>query len=646
MATGTDVRAGRAFVEVGTDATPLERGLRQAQARLKAFGDGLRAVGTGMAAVGASITGALLGATKMFASTGDTLDKMAGRTGVSVEALSEMGFAADLSGASLETLETGIRKMQRSVTDAAEGTQTAVDALAALGLSAAALQNLAPEQQFKLIADRLSKIENPTTRAALAMEVFGKSGTQLLPMISNGAAGLAAFAEQARALGLVMSAEDARAAAALNDALDSLWKSVKAGAVAVGSVLAGELQRYAEIVTGVVVAAQNWIRENRELVVVVAKIAVVVTGVGVALTALGVTAGIVSTAMRGLAAAVALYRGAAVAATAATGALNVVLVVVSAHPVIAALTAVGVAVAAIGTWALVSKSGVKELGDALDYTNEAAVKAHAAGLLDEWKQRNVPGAAPPVEETEEPRDAENWARRIHQLRIALIEDEHARHVASIEAEYDAEVEKARAAGALQSTLDDIALARKLELAKVAQDIARQQSDAAARGAAEAAQAKAAEELRLQQEAAGIAQANADRAATVAELELRAKYRGLQLEQALLELQKQRAILAAKTAGENVDLVEREFALREALFAMEEAGRAAETEREARLSTQGTFSPMAVSRAMQGYDLKIVETPAMKNVASEGGKSEALLADIAKYAKKLAEGAAQGRLVFA
>src|SRR5690606_23318108 len=100
---------------------------------------------------------ALLGTAKAFSDTGDMLDKMSQRTGVSVEALSELGFAADLSGTDLETLEAGLRNMQRTLVGAAQGS-SAGEALGRLGLSAAQLAGLSPDEQFKILADHLSQV--------------------------------------------------------------------------------------------------------------------------------------------------------------------------------------------------------------------------------------------------------------------------------------------------------------------------------------------------------------------------------------------------------------------------------------------------------------------------------------------------------
>ncbi|MCI0364948.1 MAG: phage tail tape measure protein [Phycisphaerales bacterium] len=286
MADTRGIRAGRAFVELGV-SDKLAAGLKRAAARLKAFGEGVRSVGLRTAAIGAAILAPLLGSAKVFADTGSALFDMSQRTGISVEALSELGFAAEQSGTDLATLETGIRKMQRSITDAAQGSTSAQEALALLGLTVDRLRGLSPEDQFKLIADRIAQIKDPTVRAAAAMELFGRSGTNLIPLLSGGAKGIEALQEQARRLGLTMSTEDARAAEEFGDVLDALTKVVKRLFFAVGSALAPMLMEFAESATRIVVRTSAWIQQNKQVIVTVFKVAAAVLAAGAALIGLG-----------------------------------------------------------------------------------------------------------------------------------------------------------------------------------------------------------------------------------------------------------------------------------------------------------------------------------------------------------------------
>ena len=123
MASSQGIRAGKAFVELFADDTKLVRGLKAAEKRLKAFGAGVQSIGTKLFGLGAAAVAPLLATTNVFADMGDQLAKMSARTGISVEALSELGYAAEQSGADLETLEGGVRKMQKFLVEAAQGSK-------------------------------------------------------------------------------------------------------------------------------------------------------------------------------------------------------------------------------------------------------------------------------------------------------------------------------------------------------------------------------------------------------------------------------------------------------------------------------------------------------------------------------------------
>jgi hypothetical protein len=285
------IRAGRAYVELLTDNSKLVTGLRAASARLKAFGVTVQAAGLRMMALGGMGLAPLIYSARTFATVGSELLDMSTRTGVSVEALSALGYAAKQTGTDTEHLETGLRRMQKALfaaTEAAGGSKEAKEALGGLGLSIKALKGLAPERQFTLIADGLDKIADPTTKAAMAMKIFGKSGTALLPMIEGGARALEAFRTRAQRLGLILSTQDARAADRLGDLMDDLSQSIKFTAVAIGATLAPKLSELIEMTLGAVKAVTDFIKAHRQLAWTFFKVAAAIAAGGAALVGLGV----------------------------------------------------------------------------------------------------------------------------------------------------------------------------------------------------------------------------------------------------------------------------------------------------------------------------------------------------------------------
>ncbi len=288
------VSAGEAFVRVSVDNSALGKGLLAAQKRLENFGAAVTGVGkkmailgSGAAVAGGMIVAALMGPVNTFSEMGGAMQDMSQRTGMSVEALSELGFAAEQSGTDMATLEGGVRKMQKTIGDAASGSKEATGALYGLGLSVKQLAGLSPDQQFKLIADRISQIQDPALRTAAAMKIFGKSGTQLLPMLAGGAKGISEMQQQARDLGLTMSGEDAAAAEQFGDTLDVLWKVVNKVKFAIGAALAPTVSEVAQVVTRAGSRVIAWVNQNRQLIATIFKVIAVVTIVAAGIAAAG-----------------------------------------------------------------------------------------------------------------------------------------------------------------------------------------------------------------------------------------------------------------------------------------------------------------------------------------------------------------------
>lgn len=270
------IRAGKAHVEVSSDNSKLVAGLKSAASMLKSFGSSIASIGkmgltagAGLAGLGAAVAGAgatgIIAATKHFADAGSELADMSARTGASVESLSALKYAAEQTGADLGSLEAGLRKMQKTVVEAAGGSKEAKEALADIGLSASHLANMAPEDQLGEIADGLAAIRDPARLTAAAMGVFGKSGTSLIPMLSGGRDALEEFRRKAEELGIVMTAKDAAAADAMGDAFDDLGSAIGGLVNMIGATFAPAIQSVVETMTLAVKGASDWVVANGSL---------------------------------------------------------------------------------------------------------------------------------------------------------------------------------------------------------------------------------------------------------------------------------------------------------------------------------------------------------------------------------------------
>ncbi|MCY3019527.1 MAG: hypothetical protein NTW87_10935 [Planctomycetota bacterium] len=368
MASASGIRAGAAYVELLVHDSALVRGLKAASAKLRAFGATVASMGTGLMTAGAAIVTPLLASVKAFAETGDKLDEMSARTGVSVEALSEFEYAASLSGSSLEDMEGSVRKMQASIVKAGDGSKQATEAFARLGLGVRQLQGLSPEDQFALIAQRLMEIKDPTDRAATAMQIFGRSGTALLPMMKD----LPALREEARKLGLVWSTEDAKAAGVLSDAMTSLWASLKRIVTTIGAALAPFVLQLVKDFQKVATAVQQWLSRNRGLVVSALKLGVILAAAGAALFVLGKAFMFVAAIVGGIAT---VFTAVGSIIAGFIGGIGTIISVVStvAGAVGTAFTAISAAIAAVGAPVLIVIAALAAL---------AVYALYASGVLE------------------------------------------------------------------------------------------------------------------------------------------------------------------------------------------------------------------------------------------------------------------------
>lgn len=217
-----NAKIGSLHVALGIDSAQFEAGLKRAQSGLSGFGKVAATSFKVLAAASVAAGAALAIATKHAIDHADALSKASQKVGVTTEALSRLEWAAKLSDVSLETLAGGLGKLSKSMADVATGSKgPAATAFAALGISVtdAAGKLRDADDVFIDIADRFGRMEDGSTKTALAMGVFGRSGAELIPMLNSGRAGLQAMADESDRLGLTLTQGTGRAAEEFNDTL-------------------------------------------------------------------------------------------------------------------------------------------------------------------------------------------------------------------------------------------------------------------------------------------------------------------------------------------------------------------------------------------------------------------------------------------
>jgi len=141
-----------------------------------------------------------------------------------------------------------------------------------------------PEQQFDAIAEAIARVEDPTIRAATAQDIFGRAGTQLLPLFDQGVEGMRKLSDQAHELGRIYDEEAAAKAARLVDAQTSLKTAFQGLAVSLAENIVPALSKLVEGISSIVGKFNQWTQEHPGLASAISKVAI---GVGALLTALG-----------------------------------------------------------------------------------------------------------------------------------------------------------------------------------------------------------------------------------------------------------------------------------------------------------------------------------------------------------------------
>ncbi len=220
MAIG-DIKAGRAFVEIGTDDSNLNRGLANAQAKVMNFGTEIKNVSVGMAALGVAAVAAgykvaqflvtnLTAAVERASQLVDTADQL----GISLESLQNLQFIGSRVGVESEQVSKAIGVMQKNL-----GKGKIAEDLASIGLELEKIKQLSSDEAFMEIADSLRLVSNENDRAALTTKIFGKSGIELNNIIKLGGEQMRQMAEEGKALGSVMSDDVARGLENAGDAM-------------------------------------------------------------------------------------------------------------------------------------------------------------------------------------------------------------------------------------------------------------------------------------------------------------------------------------------------------------------------------------------------------------------------------------------
>lgn len=188
--------------------------------------DGFSASGAAAVTVVGGLVGALASSTMDMSKTADDLLTLSTQTGLTTDQLQEFEYASELVDVSTDTLQGSLVKLTNNMQTAATGTGSAAEAFKKLHVKVSDSSGKLKDnyEVFLKTIDALGKMKNETERDALAMDIFGRSATDLNPLIEAGSGRLKELAEQAHEVGYVTDNETWQSLGRLNDALEKLDK--------------------------------------------------------------------------------------------------------------------------------------------------------------------------------------------------------------------------------------------------------------------------------------------------------------------------------------------------------------------------------------------------------------------------------------
>lgn len=241
----------------------FETDMKRAQkASEKAFAQMKKDAQASNVAIGRVLTGGLvLGAAgavglgvavKSAVNEMDKLSKTAQKVGVTTEALSALQYAAELADVDIGQLQGGMTRLVKAQAEVAAGTEKQTELFKSLGVEVlnadGSLRNA--DDVMADLADQFANMEDGATKTALAVQIFGRAGADLIPLLNGGAQGFRNAAAEAKSFGLIVSTEAGQAAEQFNDNITRMGKAMQGAGIQLATELLPVMNELSDRVVG------------------------------------------------------------------------------------------------------------------------------------------------------------------------------------------------------------------------------------------------------------------------------------------------------------------------------------------------------------------------------------------------------------
>lgn len=258
-------------VKFGAKTEGLDAGTKHVVDSLKNLDKSVRGISDGIGsitrtAVWSYMTTQVLQFVNAIAQLGDTVEDTAAQLDVSTERVGELAYIAASAGDSLQSMSNGMQRLAYNSQKALAGSDTEADAFRRLGVSVKDAEgNVKSIDQLLLeTADSFSQHADGAEKVALAYQLFGRAGVNMIPLLNEGRAGFEELNAVAARTGTLLSATTVDAIMQVHQGLVEMNASFQGLGIAIFSSFQPAILGVVQTVTSLIQGFTEWINRSYE----------------------------------------------------------------------------------------------------------------------------------------------------------------------------------------------------------------------------------------------------------------------------------------------------------------------------------------------------------------------------------------------
>jgi TP901 family phage tail tape measure protein len=199
-----------------------------------------------------------------FGNLAEQINRTAQMTGLSAEAVQQFTFAVEMTGGSAESAATTITRLEKNMAEAATGTGQAALAFKDLGIQVTDSNGKIRPLQSVLgdLAEKFKNSNDGATKTAYALQLMGRGGAELIPVLNKGKEGLEELNEELEKTGGRLTSGQLEAFQRLDDGIKMMNKSWEGFKLAVASLFEPAAEKIVQWLTKIIqlgTEAAKWV---------------------------------------------------------------------------------------------------------------------------------------------------------------------------------------------------------------------------------------------------------------------------------------------------------------------------------------------------------------------------------------------------